>query len=469
VTETVPPGAPAAGPEALVAPLQALTAQLDDWSRDPAAVVAAAADRSGLVPAGAPLLLVRAGTVEQVQATVRFAAAHRIPVVTRGAGSGLAGGSTAGPGQIVLDLSRMDRILELRAVDQVAVVQAGVVTADLDAAARELGLFYAPDPGSVGISTIGGNIATNAGGLRGAKYGVTRDAVLELSVVLADGELIRVGRQTTKGVAGYDLAGLFVGSEGTLGIVVGATVRLLPVPPGVATLAGWFPDLAVAARAVEAIGGSGVRTTVLEIVDAATLAAIDDGYGTAFRVRGGAFLLAQTDGAAAVAEVERIADTIRPFATSVEIEHDAERAAELVAARRLALPAIERLGRVLIEDIAVPRSRLAETIRAVQWVGERHDLPIFVFAHAGDGNVHPIILIRDAPADGGLPAAAVAAADEIFRIALEAGGTVTGEHGIGALKRHWVEREIGSRARDLSAGIKELLDPLGILNPGKAI
>ncbi len=449
--------------------LEALTAQLGDWSSDPAELGVAAADRSGLVPDGPPLLLVRAGSIAEVQATIRFAAEHRIPIVTRGAGSGLAGGAVAGPGQLVLDLSRLDRIVDLRVADQVVVVEPGVITADLDEAAREHGLFYAPDPGSVGISTIGGNIATNAGGLRGAKYGVTRDAVLALDVVLADGSLIRVGRETTKGVAGYDLVSLFVGSEGTLGIVVGATLRLLPVPRGTATLAGWFPELADAALAVEAIGASGVRPAVLEIVDAETLAAIDAGYGTDFRTRGGAFLLAQTDGDGAAVEAARLAEVVQPFASTVELEQDETRAAALLAARRLALPAIERLGRVLIEDIAVPRSRLAETIRAVQEVGPRHGVRIFVFAHAGDGNVHPIILVGDSPADGSIPAAAQAAADEIFGIALAVGGTITGEHGVGSLKRDWLARETEIGASALAAGIKSLLDPHGILNPGKAI
>jgi glycolate oxidase len=451
---------------ALFAELRAL---LSDTATEPSEIAAAGTDRSGLVPGGSPALVVRAHSVAEVQATVRFAAEHGIPVVTRGAGSGLAGGALATPGQIVLDLSALDRILELRPIDQLAVVEPGVITAAVDAAAREHGLFYAPDPGSVGISTIGGNIATNAGGLRGAKYGVTRDAVLALDVVLADGELVRLGRETTKGVTGYDLAGLFVGSEGTLGIVVGATLRLLPVPRGTATLAAWFPDLVTAARAVEAVGASGVRTAVLEIVDAATLAAIDDGYGTAFRARGAAFLLAQTDGSGSTIDIGRVAEAVAPLATTVEIEEDADRAADLVAARRLALPAIERLGRVLIEDIAVPRSRLAETIVAVQAVGERLGVRIFVFAHAGDGNVHPIILIEDPPDDGSIPASAAAAADEIFALALAAGGTVTGEHGVGLLKREWAERELGPRVHGIAQDLKAYFDPRGILNPGKAL
>lgn len=452
-----------------LADLDALTTDLTDWTTDAAALGAASVDRSGAERQGTPLLLVRAQSVAEVQSTVRYAGERGIPIVTRGTGTGLAGAATAGTGTIVLDLSGLNRILEVRVVDQIAVVEPGVITADLDAAAREHGLFYAPDPGSVGISTIGGNIATNAGGLRGAKYGVTRDAVLGLEVVLADGELVHVGHDTAKGVTGYDLTSLFVGSEGTLGIVVRATVRLLPVPLGTATLAAWFPDIADAAVAVEAIGGSGVRPVVLEIVDAATLEAIDAGYGTDFRARGGAFLLAQTDGAGAEAEIERIAAAARPFALAVELEKDEARAADLLAARRLALPAIERLGRVLIEDIAVPRSRLAETIRAVQAVGERHGVRIFVFAHAGDGNVHPIILVPGASADDPIPDAAAAAASDIFALALEAGGTITGEHGVGTLKRDWARRELDPRAQRLAAGIKDLLDPRGILNPGKVL
>lgn len=423
-------------------------------------------DRSGLRPVGAPTEVVVARDVAEVQDTVRRAAAAGIALVTRGAGSGLAGGAVAGEGVIVLDLSRLTRIRAIDPVDGTAEVEAGVITADLDAAARAQGLMYAPDPGSVGISTIGGNIATNAGGLRGAKYGVTRDAVLSVDVVLADGSLVRLGRPTIKGVTGYDLAGLVVGSEGTLGIVVAARVRLLPAPQRVATASAFFATLEDAARAVAAIAVSGARPAVLEILDGATLGAIDAASGTALRAQGEALLLAQTDGFGAAEEMAVVLAAVAPTATHHEWTEDAERAADLLSARRQALPALERIGRPLIEDIAVPRSRMAEAISGIRLIADRHGVPIFVFGHAGDGNLHPIIVVE--PGEGDLPETAVRAADDIFALALSLGGTVTAEHGVGRLKRDWARRELGEDVVRLHDEIKRVFDPLGILNPGSA-
>lgn len=430
----------------------------------PATEIDRAIDRSGLRPVGAPTEVVVARDVAEVQETVRRAAAAGIPLITRGAGSGLAGGAVAGEGAIVLDLSSLTLIRAIDPVDGTAEVEAGVITADLDAAARAHGLMYAPDPGSVGISTVGGNIATNAGGLRGAKYGVTRDAVLSVDVVLADGSLVRLGRPTIKGVTGYDLAGLVVGSEGTLGIVVAARVRLLPAPQRVATASAFFATLEDAARAVTAIAVSGARPAVLEILDGATLGAIDAASGTALRAQGEALLLAQTDGFGAAEEMAVVLAAVAPTATHHEWTEDAERAADLLSARRQALPALERIGRPLIEDIAVPRSRLAEAISGIRLIADRHGVPIFVFGHAGDGNLHPIIVVE--PGEGDLPETAVRAADDIFALALSLGGTVTAEHGVGRLKREWARRELGEDAVRLHDEIKRVFDPLGILNPG---
>ena len=430
----------------------------------PATEIDRAIDRSGLRPVGAPTEVVVARDVAEVQETVRRAAAAGTPLITRGAGSGLAGGAVAGEGAIVLDLSRLTRIRAIDPVDGTAEVEAGVITADLDAAARAHGLMYAPDPGSVGISTVGGNIATNAGGLRGAKYGVTRDAVLSVDVVLADGSLVRLGRPTIKGVTGYDLAGLVVGSEGTLGIVVAARVRLLPAPQRVATASAFFATLEDAARAVAAIAVSGARPAVLEILDGATLGAIDAASGTALRAQGEALLLAQTDGFGAAEEMAVVLAAVAPTATHHEWTEDAERAADLLSARRQALPALERIGRPLIEDIAVPRSRLAEAISGIRLIADRHGVPIFVFGHAGDGNLHPIIVVE--PGEGDLPETAVRAADDIFALALSLGGTVTAEHGVGRLKRAWARRELGDDVVRLHDEIKQVFDPLGILNPG---
>lgn len=453
---------------AVAAPdLAELTDRLTAWSTEPAELALVATDRSGSPDAGLPRLVVRAQAVADVQATARFASAHGVPLVVRGAGSGLAGGAVAGSGSIVLDLSALDRIIEIRPVDQVAVVEAGVVTADLDAAAAEHGLFYAPDPGSVGISTIGGNIATNAGGLRGAKYGVTRDAVLALDVVLADGRLVRLGAGTLKDVAGYDLLGLMIGSEGTLGIVVGAALRLLPRPAVVGTVAAYFGSIEDAAAAAVAVRSSGVRPAVLEIVDGATLGAIDDLAGSSLRDRGAAFLLVQVDGVDVGAEL-RLVESALTGALHVESSDDPATSERLLAARRLALPAIEARGRTLIEDIAVPPSQLVTAVREVGRIAAETGTTIFVFAHAGDGNVHPIIVV-DAHENAAVPPAAVEAADAIFALALRLGGTVTGEHGIGLLKQRWVARQLGDDVADLQHAVKRLLDPAGVLNPTKAI
>ncbi|REK74109.1 FAD-binding protein [Aeromicrobium endophyticum] len=444
-----------------------MTDELADWSTAADRLAEVATDRSGSPDAGAPDLVVRARSVAEVQTVARFATAHGIALVTRGGGSGLAGGAVAGTGSIVLDLSGLDRIVELRPADHVAIVEPGVITADLDAAAAAHGLFYAPDPGSVAISTIGGNIATNAGGLRGAKYGVTRDAVLALDVVLADGRLVHLGAGTLKDVAGYDLMSLVVGSEGTPGIVVGATLRLRPRPAVTATIAAYFASLELAAEAAVAVRSTGVQPSVLEIVDGATLGAIDRLAGSHLHERGEAFLLAQVDGTDVTAEVA-VVEKALVGATEVRSSTDPAVSAELLAARRLALPAIEATGRALIEDIAVPPSRLAEAVRRVHAVAEATGTTIYVFAHAGDGNLHPIIVV-DAEPGAALPAAAVDAADRLFALALELGGSVTGEHGVGLLKQRWVARQVGPDVDGLHHAIKRVLDPAGILNPGKAV
>ncbi|MCT1606376.1 FAD-binding protein [Nesterenkonia massiliensis] len=428
---------------------------------------AATTDRSGWTEPGLPDAVVRARTVADIQAALRIANAHRVPVVTRGAATGLAGGVTAGAGSIVLDVSGLNRILEIDPAEATARVETGVITADLDAAAGAHGLFYAPDPGSVSISTIGGNIATNAGGLRGAKYGVTRDAVLGLEVVLADGRLIRTGRSTLKGVSGYDLTALFTGSEGTLGVIVSATVRLLPIPAETATAAAYFVDVEAAAAAASAIVAAGVRPTTLEMVDGASLAAIDELSGTDFAQRGGAFLLIQTDGYGAARELEHAVDALRTRATRVDIAADPAEAEQLIAARRLALPAIEARGRMLIEDIAVPRKHLAEVCRQIRAIGEKHDTEVYVVAHAGDGNLHPVFVYQGE--QNPIPDNVNRAADEVFQLAIRFGGTLTGEHGVGLLKQRWLADELGEDVLGLSHQVKAVFDPHGILNPGKGI
>ena len=433
----------------------------DRLATDPLTLAAHTTDRSGTRPYGGPLAVVHARRTEDVTVTLRHAHALRVPVVPRGAGTGLSGGATAGEGTLVLDLSGMNRILELSEDDQLAVVEPGVITAELDRAAGAHGLRYAPDPASAALSTIGGNIATNAGGLRCAKYGVTRDSVLGLEAVLADGTVVRTGRRTVKGVTGYDLTALLTGSEGTLAVITSATLRLRPLPVATATVAAYFPTFEEAAEASYAIGKAGVVPALAELVDGPVLHAVDP----ALRERGAA-LLVQCDGAGAGAEAAAVAGVLTR-ATLVETTEDPAEAEALLAARRGALPALERLGRPLIEDIAVPRSRLAEAAREIREISRRHDVPVFTIAHAADGNLHPIIVVD--PTLDGLPDAAWEAAGEIFALALRLGGTLTGEHGVGVLKRQWVADELGPAAHALQRRIKDAFDPRGILNPGKSL
>jgi len=434
----------------------------DRLATDPLTLAAHTTDRSGTRPYGGPLAVVHARRTEDVTVTLRHAHALRVPVVPRGAGTGLSGSATAGEGTLVLDLSGMNRILELSEDDQLAVVEPGVITAELDRAAGAHGLRYAPDPASAALSTIGGNIATNAGGLRCAKYGVTRDSVLGLEAVLADGTVVRTGRRTVKGVTGYDLTALLTGSEGTLAVITSATLRLRPLPVATATVAAYFPTFEEAAEASYAIGRAGVVPALAELVDGPVLHAVDP----ALRERGAALLLVQCDGAGAGAEAAAVARVLTR-ATLVETTEDPAEAEALLAARRGALPALERLGRPLIEDIVVPRSRLAEAAREIREISRRHDVPVFTIAHAADGNLHPIIVVD--PTLDGLPDAAWEAAGEIFALALRLGGTLTGEHGVGVLKRQWVADELGPAAHALQRRIKDAFDPRGILNPGKSL
>ena len=428
-------------------------------------LAAAAVDRSRARAPGLPELVVRPRHVEDVRVTLHAAHEHHVPVVPRGAGSGVAGGATAGEGTVVLDLTGLDRILEIDPLDEVAVVEAGVVTADLDRAAQAHGLRYAPDPASAELSTIGGNIATNAGGLRCVKYGVTRDAVLGLDVVLADGRLLSTGRRTAKGVAGLDLTSLFVGSEGTLGVVVGATLRLRSLPESTFTAAAAFADVTAAAGACAALTAARLQPSMLELLDEATLRVVDSAQGTDHARLGNALVVAQADGPGAETEIAAIADVLGKEATWVERAVDDESAARLVSARRLALPSIEAFGHALIEDICVPRSRLADAFAGVAEISTRHDVQIYSFAHAGDGNLHPII--GYAATAGGVPPEVVAAGDDLFALALDLGGTVTGEHGVGVLKRGWLARELGPESLAVHHSLKQALDPRGILNPGK--
>lgn len=413
-----------------------------------------------------PLAVVRAESIEHVQTTLRLAALHNVSLVTRGAGTGVSGGAHATAGSVILSLERMNRILEIHPEDEVAVVEPGVVNADLNAAVEPFGLMYAPDPASYRMSTIGGNIATNAGGLRCAKYGVTRDSVLALDVVLADGSLVHTGHRTFKGVAGYDLTGLFTGSEGTLGIVVGATLRLKYLPVQTRTLAIFFSDLATAAAGVLAVGKARVQPAVMELLDAASMADIDERMGSRLLSRGGALLLIQTDGFGAALEAEEIVRAVARLDGRVFDEDPAE-AARLLELRRNSRGMDADLATRVGEDVAVPRSRLVDYISATEELAARKEVNVRVVAHAGDGNLHPTFWIPDADPDG--IRRLNEALDESVELALSMGGTITGEHGIGQFKLRWLGLEQRPEVIQLQHQIKLLFDPRGVLNPGKAV
>jgi len=420
-------------------------------------------------PAGTPLAVVLPRTTEQVSAVLAAAHARHMPVVPRGAGSGLSGGANAIDGALVLCLERMDAVLDVRVQDGYAVVQPGVVNQRLREHVAAHGLWYAPDPASKDWCTVGGNVATNAGGLCCVKYGVTRDAVLGLEVVLADGRVARIGRRTVKGVAGYDLTGLVVGSEGTLAVVTEATVRLRPLPPPPATAVAVFADAASAGRAVQ-LAMTVCTPSLLEIMDRATIAAVEAFTPMGLDTSAGALLLAQCDQPGTGAQIEAAAFAAAAEqcgATEIFVSQDREQADLLLGARRAAIPAIEAMGSWLLDDVAVPRSRLADAMSAFEEVAASYEVPICTFGHAGDGNLHPTLVTAHGDRDG--RARALAAFDVILDVALALGGTVTGEHGVGLIKRRALSSELDPVAGALHASIKRALDPRGILNPGKAL
>jgi glycolate oxidase len=419
---------------------------------------------------GLPLAVALPSSTDEVAAIMRLASEHRVPVVPRGAGSGLSGGSAGVEGALTVAMTRMDRILEIDAANLVAVVQPGLINADLKAAVAKESLFYAPDPASYEFCTIGGNIGTNAGGLCCVKYGVTRDAVLGLEVVLADGRVIRTGGRSVKDVAGYSLTHLFVGSQGTLGIVTEATLRLRPAPPPKQTMLAFFPTIVAAGDAVAAITVAGIEPCTLELMDAVTIAAVDDWHDLGLDRSAAALLLVESDrpGLAATEEVLRAADACsQTGATQVVQATDAAEADWLRQVRRMAFRALERLGVARMEDVGVPRARVPELLAAIERVAIAHDVRCGTFGHAGDGNLHPTFIWDRG--DVGAEERAHAASEELYRVAIGLGGTVTGEHGIGAARRPFLEAQVGSDAVEVMRAIKTALDPLGILNPGKVV
>ncbi|GGM44097.1 FAD-binding oxidoreductase [Promicromonospora citrea] len=417
-----------------------------------------------------PAAVVLATSLEDVVTTVRTAAEHGAPVVPRGAGTGLSGGANAVAGCVVLSLERMTAIREVNVAERYAVVEAGVLNDDLRRHVAAHGLWYPPDPASQAISTIGGNVATNAGGLCCVKYGVTRDYVLGMTVVLADGSVARLGRTTAKGVTGYDLTGLMVGSEGTLGVVVDVTLALRPLAGREdRAVVGWFGSLSDAGDAVAAVSAAGIVPAALELIDRTCVRAVADWQGWTLPDGAAALLLAKVDepGAAGEELADRVAAHLAD-AGSLRVERAVtpEDADRLFLARRLAYPALERLGPVLTEDVCVPRGAVAEMLGRIERIAREADVVIANIAHAGDGNLHPLIIAPEG--DDAAKARAEVAFDRIVDECRALGGTVTGEHGVGLLKLAGAAQELSPVALAMHRAIKDALDPQGLLNPGKA-
>ncbi|MFI0907487.1 FAD-binding oxidoreductase [Streptomyces sioyaensis] len=434
---------------------------------DPDVTGSYAKDMASFCEAGTPAVVVLPRTVEEVQHVMRTATELRVPVVPQGSRTGLSGAANASDGCLVLSLVKMDRILEINPVDRIAVVEPGVINAALSRAVGAHGLYYPPDPSSWEQCSIGGNIGTASGGLCCVKYGVTAEYVLGLDVVLADGRLLTTGRRTAKGVAGYDLTRLFVGSEGSLGIVVRAVLALKPQPPEQLVLAAEFPSTAAACAAVCEIMARGHAPSLLELMDRTSIRAVNDMAQMGLPDSTEALLLAAFDTPEPAADLAAVG-ALCTAAGATEVV-PAETAAEsdlLLQARRLTLTALERVkSATMIDDVCVPRSRLAEMLDGTAAIAEKYDLTIGVCAHAGDGNTHPTVCFDAADPDESRRARA--SFDDIMALGLQLGGTITGEHGVGVLKKEWLARELGPVGVELQRGIKQVFDPLGILNPGK--
>lgn len=418
----------------------------------------------------APEAVVFAQDTAMVAAVMAFANQREIPVTTRGAGVGYVGGCVPVKGGIVLSTRNMNRILGIHPEDGVAVVQPGVVTGDLQAAAREVGWEYPPDPASLKDCSIGGNIATNAGGPRCLKYGVTRNYVLGLEVVLADGRILRTGGRLHKNKTGFDLIGSFTGSEGMLGVVTEATLRLIPKPPCRAMLAAIFPDFSLAAAAVQGILNGGHLPSALEITDGFTLAAARRRMGADVFPEGDAHLIVEIDGrpAAVAAELEELYERITCLgATFVERAPDEAACERIWKLRRQFSYSLRDTGLTkLNEDIVVPRSKLVELVAFARELERETGIPVACFGHAGDGNIHTNLMVENY-ADPACRAIADEALDRLFTWILENGGAITGEHGVGLAKKPWIKSALGHVGMEVHLAVKSALDPRGTLNPGK--
>jgi glycolate oxidase len=427
-------------------------------------------DETAYLPSGLPGAVALPTETAEVAALVRLCGEFDIPIVPRGAGSGLSGGANGIEGALTIAFTAMDRILEIDTANLCVVTQPGIINARLKAAVAECGLFYAPDPASFEMCSIGGNLGTNAGGLCCVKYGQTRDSVLALEVVMADGSVIRTGGRNLKDVAGYSLTHLLVGSQGTLGLITEATLRLRPMPPPRSTLLAFFPTLDGAGEAVAAIAAAGLSPVTLELMDRFTIRAVDDVHQLGLDRDAAAMLMIESDapGVAAADELTRAELACTGAGASSTIRSQTPAEADLLRqARRAAHWALEKLGDVKMEDIGVPRSRVPDMLRAVERIAAAHDVRIGTFGHAGDGNLHPDLVLERGDPDGEAITRAVQA--DLYQAAIDLGGTVTGEHGIGSARREWMIPQRGAGTVRVMRAIKTALDPQGLFNPGRVL
>ncbi|MFD4816888.1 glycolate oxidase subunit GlcD [Peribacillus butanolivorans] len=416
-----------------------------------------------------PDAVIKPGCTNEVAAIVKVCNEHKVPIIPRGSGTNLSGGTCPTEGGLVLLFNRMNSLIEIDEENLTATVQPGLITLDLISAVEKKGLFYPPDPSSMKISTIGGNINENSGGLRGLKYGVTRDYVIGLEVVLPNGDIIRTGGKLAKDVAGYDLTKLFVGSEGTLGIVTEAILKLIPIPETTKTMLALYHDLDAAAQSVAKIISNKIIPVTLEFLDRPTLIVVEDFAKIGLPTNVEAVLLIEQDGPPEVVErdMKRMADIcLEEKAVSVEIAETELDAVALKTARRTALSALARLKpTTILEDATVPRSEIAKMVRAINEIATKHNVNICTFGHAGDGNLHPTC-ITDARDHDEMERVELAFAD-IFAVAIDLGGTITGEHGVGAMKAPYLEWKLKKEGIAAMKGIKQAFDPNNIMNPGK--
>ena len=420
-------------------------------------------DQAPFATSAPPFAVLLARSASEISIALKYANENKIPVVTRGAGSGLSGGANATSDSLVISLEKMNQILEIDTANQIARVQAGVINLDLDTAAKAVGMAYLPDPASRDWSSLGGNAATNAGGMCCVKYGVTAAHVRAMQVVLASGEIIELGSATKKSVTTYDLLHLFVGSEGTLGIITELTLNLVVRPAAPATLIATFPNITKAAAAAAAL--LQYRPSMLEIVDQTTLKAVEAWHPLGFEVAGSVLLMQLDENHS---QCEAALNTCKGFDLIDGVySDDPADAADLIRVRKLAYPALERMGATLLDDVALPITKIAEFVEKVEALSKESNLVIGIFGHAGDGNMHPTI-VHD---HGDLAAAerAQKAFSDIVEIAQSLGGTASGEHGIGSIKAGFVANEISTTVVELQRAVKKVFDPNSILNPGKKI